>query len=77
MATQKEEAAEQAFFAEKVKEQEEEDMKHEKETEQPEKTVDSLGQENPAQDMERRNIKAARERQEKSDKEAGDAEPKS
>ena len=57
MATKQEEKNEQAFFSGKVKEQEKEDMKHEKTVEEPDKYKDSLGQENPAHELQLKTIK--------------------
>jgi hypothetical protein len=77
MATKKEEDAEQAFFAEKLKEQNTMD-KHTKDAEHQHKAgdeyKDSLGQGNPAIDLEKKNIAEAEKRNKELEAEAKKAE---
>jgi hypothetical protein len=72
MATKEEEDAEQAFFADKVKEQEKMDKHTKAEPKEADESDyrDSLGQPNPAHDFEKKNIADAGKRQEEKEAEA-------
>jgi hypothetical protein len=79
MATKQEEQAEQAFFAGKIKEQQEESKMatHTKDSEHKaggEVFKDSLGQENPAHDLEKKNLEEAAKRHEEQEAQAKKAE---